>query len=135
MNRTFVVLGMVSALALAGCQSTKEAEKLATLGVDFTWSANNKCSASPPAFKISGIPEGTKSLVFKMTDLDVPSYNHGGGTVEYSGTGDIPAGSFSYTGPCPPSGSHDYEFEVKALNAAGDTILGKGKAMHPFPPK
>jgi len=69
-----------------------------------------------------------------MTDLDVPSFTHGGGTVKYTGSGSIPAGAFSYTGPCPPS-PHDYEFEVTAINAAGDTVLGRGKAVKSFPPK
>jgi phosphatidylethanolamine-binding protein (PEBP) family uncharacterized protein len=55
--------------------------------------------------------------------------------VEYSGSGDIPEGSFRYTGPCPPSGSHNYRFQVTALNADGTLALGKGENTKAFPPK
>ena len=135
MKTVLIALGMVSLLAVGGCQTAKEAKNLATLSVDFSWSSKHGCSSTPPAFKISGIPEGTKTLKFWMTDLDKTSYSHGGGSVDYKGTGDIPEGSFSYTGPCPPSGSHDYKFDVSAINAAGDTILGKGSATKSYPPK
>ncbi|CCH48431.1 conserved protein of unknown function [Pseudodesulfovibrio piezophilus C1TLV30] len=70
-----------------------------------------------------------------MKDLDVPPYNHGGGSVEYVGEELIPAGALSYKGPCPPSGSHDYEFTVKAVNTEGDILLGEGKAERQYPPK
>ena len=135
MKRNISLAGLAAAIIISGCQSTKEASNLATLGVNFNWSAKHKCSSMPPAFIISGIPEGTKTLKFWMTDLQVPTYTHGGGTVAYNGSGNIPEGAFSYTGPCPPSGSHDYEFEVTAVNDAGDTVLGKGKAVRAFPPK
>jgi phosphatidylethanolamine-binding protein (PEBP) family uncharacterized protein len=135
MKSGLIVLGMVSAVILSGCQSTKDAANLATLGVEFSWTAKHKCSSTSPAFKISGVPAGTKTLKFWMTDLQVPTFTHGGGSVAYSGSGDIPEGAFSYTGPCPPSGSHDYEFEVTAINEAGDTALGRGKSVKPFPPK
>ncbi len=95
---------------------------------------SNGCSSKPPAFTVNGVPAGTKTLKFAMTDLNVPSYDHGGGTVTYSGSADIPAGSFSYKGPCPPDGAHDYKFVVTAINAAGDTVLGRGQAVRAFPP-
>jgi len=31
------------------------------------------------------VPQGTARLQFAMTDLNVPSFHHGGGTVAYSG--------------------------------------------------
>ena len=60
--------------------------------------------------------------------------NHGGGTVAYDGSGVIPAGALKsgYNGPCPPSGSHRYEFTVKAVYAAG-VIVGQGKQTQSFP--
>ncbi|MXN63495.1 phospholipid-binding protein [Stappia sp. GBMRC 2046] len=105
------------------------------MGVSFSWNESHKCSSVPPAFYISGVPKGTKTLEFKMTDLDAPSFPHGGGTVPYTGTGKIPEGAFTYTGPCPPDGAHRYEFEVTAYGETGDKVLGQGKAARSFPPK
>tara|TARA_R110000868_G_scaffold408144_1_gene690524 strand:- start:6826 stop:7227 length:402 start_codon:yes stop_codon:yes gene_type:complete len=133
MNIKYAAIAAI--ILLAGCQTTKDAPNLVALGVDFTWHGTQACSSVPPAFEIANIPEGTATLEFRMTDLDVPSFNHGGGSVKYTGSGSIPAGSFSYTGPCPPGGTHDYEFVVSAVNAAGDTVLGRGSATKSFPPK
>lgn len=128
----------LSAFALAGCQTLlfKEKETVAPMGVSFSWKETHKCSSTPPSFYISGIPKGTKTLEFKMTDLNALSFPHGGGTVPYTGTGKIPEGAFTYTGPCPPDGAeHRYEFEVTAYGETGDKVLGRGKASRNFPPK
>jgi hypothetical protein len=126
-------VAVAAAVILAGCQSAKRAENVANLGVDFSWADTKACSGKPPAFKITGVPKGTKTLKFWMTDLDVPGYTHGGGDVAFKGSGTIPAGAFGYVGPCPPSGSHRYEFAVKAVGADG-TVLGEGKNTKDFPP-
>jgi phosphatidylethanolamine-binding protein (PEBP) family uncharacterized protein len=106
----------------------------ADLGVAFTWDGTKACSSKPPAFKITGIPAGTKTLKFEMKDLDYRSYYHGGGSVDYAGSGDIPAGAFGYSGPCPPSGDvHRYRWTVEALNANDDT-LAEGTATESIPP-
>lgn len=105
----------------------------ADLQVDFTWAGVSACTTKTPAFKIGGIPDGTKKLSFKMVDRNKPSYPHGGGTVDYAGSGDIPAGAFHYVGPCPPFGKHTYEFTVQALDAGGK-VLASGKKSLPFPP-
>ncbi|WP_316979810.1 YbhB/YbcL family Raf kinase inhibitor-like protein [Shumkonia mesophila] len=136
MKRTYLSLSAVfAATILAACQTTKEAPNAASIGVDFSWQGVTKCSSKSPAFKLTGVPAETKTLNFRMTDLDVPSYQHGGGSLAYTGQGEIPAGAFSYVGPCPPMGSHDYKFDVMALDAKGDTIIGKGSATRAFPPK
>ena len=122
-------------LTLSACQTAKEAPNLAKLDVDFSWVGTSACSSKSPAFSIENVPAETATLKFLMTDLDKRTFNHGGGTVAYSGGSAVPAGAFSYTGPCPPSGSHTYQWDVQALNAAGDMILGKGTATAPFPPK
>jgi len=109
------------------------AAQAADLQVDFTWAGVNACTTKTPAFNIGGIPDGTKKLSFKMVDLNKPGYPHGGGTVDYAGSGAIPAGAFHYVGPCPPYGKHTYEFTVKALDAAGK-VLASGKKSLPFPP-
>jgi phosphatidylethanolamine-binding protein (PEBP) family uncharacterized protein len=106
----------------------------APLTVDFSWAGTAACGTKPPAFKIGGIPAATKKLRFAMKDLDKPSFDHGGGTVDYAGKGDIAAGAFFYTGPCPPGGSHRYQWTVQALDGGG-RVIATGQAMKPFPPK
>jgi len=85
-----------------------------------------------PAFVISGIPEGTKSLALIIDDPDAPI-----GTWVHWVVFDIPpiarieensvpgklgitnSGRRDYHGPCPPSGTHRYFFKIYAL----DTLL------------
>ncbi|WP_417824148.1 hypothetical protein [Thalassospira lucentensis] len=132
--RMFVSIASVS-FGLAACQTTKEAENMAELGVDFNWADTKACSSKPPKISVTGIPASTKTLNVKLKDLNVPTYNHGGGTVDYNGGDLIPAGAFNYKGPCPPSGSHDYRFTVEAISADGQMILGRGANTKAFPPK
>ena len=134
MRNKLTILAILSFFTVA-CSSIKEAQNMVEIDVAFEWSAADRCSVKSPAFTISNVPAETKSLAFRMTDLNVLSYSHGGGTVPYTGSGLIPAGAFSYKGPCPPAGAHDYEFTVTAVNAAGDTVVARGKAVRSFPPK
>ncbi|MDV7338008.1 hypothetical protein RYZ26_00275 [Terasakiella sp. A23] len=127
-----VILG--AGLTLSACQTAKMAENAATLDVAFNWQNTKACSGVSPAFQIGNIPAGTETLSFRMTDLNKLSFNHGGGTVKYSGSGDIAQGAFGYTGPCPPSGQHNYRWTVQALDKSGELILGEGKATKAFPP-
>ena len=54
-------------------------------------------------FSLSGVPNETTSLQFHMVDLDVPSYNHGGESVQYIGKLTVPCGALTnYTPPSPP---------------------------------
>jgi phosphatidylethanolamine-binding protein (PEBP) family uncharacterized protein len=107
-----------------------------SLGVNFTWAGTSACSATPPAFTLSGVPKGTKYLNFELIDLDKPDYVHGGGQVAYTGSGRIPPGAFggSYNGPCPPHGAHNYRWTVKALDVSGTKVLAEGLATGRFPP-
>jgi hypothetical protein len=69
-----------------------------------------------------------------MTDLHVPAYPHGGGEVPFTGDGQVAEGALkSFEGPCPPMGSHRYEFVVKALNADKGLASGEGKRTRKFP--
>jgi phosphatidylethanolamine-binding protein (PEBP) family uncharacterized protein len=88
-----------------------------------------------PRFVLSGVPEGTRFLQFKLTDLDVPSYDHGGGTVEYAGRDTIEPGAFKYKSPCPPSGSHRYRWTVTAREKTGffSGSLGKAQMTRNYP--
>lgn len=123
----------VSMLALAGCQTTKEAANMAVMGISFDFKETGGCNTNSPAIKVTNIPAGTKFLDFYMVDLDYTAYNHGGGTVAYTGSGDIPKMALkNFRGPCPPS-VHRYEITVKALNEAQDTVLGKGSSVSNYP--
>lgn len=109
--------------------------------VSFDWSGLKRCTTgrpntvqSPP-FRIRNIPNGTRSIVFKMVDLNVPRYNHGGGTVNVSRSGQLPRGAFRYKSPCPPSGRHTYEWTATAKDGAGGRgrTLGVAKARRAYP--
>src|SRR5271166_363375 len=107
-----------------------------TLGVDFSWAETTACSTISPAFTVTNIPRGTKSLVFKLVDHDAPNFVHGGGQIPYSGSGRVPAGAFSYNGPCPPQGAtHTYEWTVHAVDESGTKVLAEGSATGRFPAK
>ena len=70
-----------------------------------------------------------------MTDLDKPSFHHGGGTVGYRGQPEVPCGAFAsgFVGPAPPPGEiHTYEFTIKALGSNG-TVLATTTARKNFP--
>jgi len=104
------------------------------MSVKFSWAGYQACSAGSPAFNVSDVPTGTARLAFKMVDKNVPSYPHGGGTIAYDGGREIPAGAFSFKGPCPPSGQqHTYEWTIRALDRGGK-ILGSASATAKFPP-
>jgi hypothetical protein len=103
----------------------------ADFGVKFQW-----CDYSAQ-FNVANVPKGTQQLKFKMVDLDVPSFNHGGGTVNYTNQKQIDCGVISgstgkYTPPSPPSGSHTYEWTVSAVDKDGKE-LGAAKASRKFP--
>lgn len=100
-------------------------------GISFKW-----CGGSSPAFSLSGVPKGTKSIMFNMVDNDAPNYQHGGGTVTYTGQTSLPCGALSsFTGPSPPGGSvHTYVFTATALDPSGKT-LGSARASKRFPEK
>jgi phosphatidylethanolamine-binding protein (PEBP) family uncharacterized protein len=100
----------------------------------FNWCSKMPGSTTSPSFRFTGTPSGTKSLRLQMTDHEAPNFNHGGGTVAYSGTalpcGAIPSG---WVGPSPPEGAvHTYEFTVEALDGAGKT-LATARATRKFP--
>lgn len=100
------------------------------LSMSFRW-----CGSGSPVFSLSRVPKGTTTLQFHMVDLNVPSFNHGGGTVAYDGQSTVPCGALTnYTPPSPPSGSHSYQITVTALGE-GNTELGTATFMRKFPEK
>ena len=105
------------------------ASEASAFTASFRW-----CSGSP-AFTLNAVPKGTEKLRFDMTDLNKPSFNHGGGTVAFSGQRSIACGAFSggFVGPSPPPPEvQTYEFEIRAIGADGST-LGTAKARRKFP--
>ena len=128
MTRSIVSLAL-AALALGVCASPAGAQ---SFSASFRW-----CPQASPAFSLRGVPKGTAKINLTMMDLDVPSFQHGGGDVAYSGGSSIPCGALSkatYSGPNPPSGSHTYRWTIKALDAAGG-VLGQTTAQRKFPEK
>ena len=84
-----------------------------------------------PEFLLKGVPDGVTSIEFKLKDLGVPSYNHGGGMLKVGGSGKIPAGAFKYKSPCPPSGQHTYEWTVTARK--GKQVVARAAARRKYP--
>lgn len=86
-----------------------------------------------PELRIAGIPENTKSLALIVDDPDAPN-----GTFDHWVMWNIPVvakiekntapgiqgkngkGENKYMGPCPPSGTHHYNFKIYALDTKLD---------------
>ena len=135
---------------LAGSLLTIAALATTTLGQAQTPSAQITVSVGPwegprcfskvsPELKLTGIPAGAAQARVFLTDLFVPTFDHGGGrtalAVSAAGEAVVPSGALSnYKGPCSEQDRsnpiHDYEFSVVVQNASGDTIArGKGTAL------
>lgn len=97
-----------------------------------------------PELQIQNVPEGTKSLALVMHDPDAPiagGFTHWvvwnikphtavikeESTPPGSMEGRNGAGRIGYTGPCPPLGTHRYEFHLYALNDKLDLASTSGK--------
>ena len=110
------VLAYLAASAVVVLTLSLSVSSAFAFSTSFTW-----CSGSP-RFTLSDVPQGTAKLDLRVTDLNKPSFHHGGGTVDYHGQGEVPCGAFAkgFVGPSPPPGEvHTYEFTVKALGANG----------------
>lgn len=111
------------------------------LRLDFNWGNTPACATGVPAtipnppFIVTNVPPGTRVLDFRMVDLNVPSYDHGGGMVRYTGQAVIQPGAFKYRGPCPPSGRHRYAWTLAAKDNPGlfARVLATATAVRNFP--
>jgi hypothetical protein len=132
--RIFIYSILAISLFATGCLGPKKVSNMQEMKISFSFDTEGCALNSPnPEIKVENIPEGTTFFQVSMKDLDVKSFNHGGGTVENDGSGIIGKGSLKgYKGPCPPSGSHTYEFTVRALNADKSLVLGEGKARSAY---
>jgi phosphatidylethanolamine-binding protein (PEBP) family uncharacterized protein len=124
-------LVLIAAMGL-GLSCTGAAAQ-AKFGATMRW-----CGSSPE-FALSGVPKGTATLDFRMVDLDVPGYPHGGAQMAYEGQRSVACselGSASlgrYQGPSPPAGQvHTYEWTIKALDAGG-RVIGQAVTRRKFP--
>ena len=105
--------------------------------ITFDWGSiplctNGRPNTVPnPVFQVRGVPPGTETIEFRMTDLNVPSFRHGGARLQMSGDGTVPAGTFTYRSPCPPDGAHTYEWEATAR--AGRQVLAVATATRRYP--
>ncbi len=97
-----------------------------------------------PSLNISGVPESAKSLALIVHDHDAPGgdFAHwviwnidprirdiGPGAVPPGAAqGENDAGQIGWTAPCPPSGTHRYEFHLYALDSMLDLIAATHKA-------
>jgi phosphatidylethanolamine-binding protein (PEBP) family uncharacterized protein len=107
------------------------------MNLSFSWGEIPLCTTGRPnivpnpRFELSGVPAGTERVEFRMTDLDVPSYDHGGGSVAVSADGVIAPGAFTYKSPCPPRGAHTYEWIAEAM--AGGAVRATARAQRDYP--
>lgn len=128
---------MPSRLVLAALVLACGAGAAQALSLKASWGPTAGCSGQSPAFVLGTVPKGTAKLDFKMVDIDLPSYAHGGGSVDFTGKASFAAGEIfgafsSYRGPCPPPGdTHRYEWTVRALDQGGK-VLGTAKTVLPF---
>lgn len=104
----------------------------------FEWGNIKLCTSGRPnrvknpLFSLRSVPDGTARIEFNMKDLNVPSYRHGGGRVRYSGQSQIEPGAFRYKSPCPPDGSHTYQWTATAKDRSGN-VLATATAQRSYP--
>jgi hypothetical protein len=124
---------LISLAALTLSATTASAE----FSISFEWGDIPDCRTGrpnivgSPAFTLKGVPEGTTSVHFKLTDLDAPAYNHGGGTVAVTHDGTLPFGAFTHKSPCPPGGVHTYEWTATALQGKKKLAVAKARRKYP----
>jgi len=133
-----ILLIIIATLIIAGCtQEVKQMGELKLTSTAFKDQENippkYTCQGdnTNPELTISGIPERTKTLALILDDPDAPSgtFNHWtifniqptekiaeSSAPQESTQGKNSAGKNSYTGPCPPSGTHRYIFNLYALD-------------------
>ncbi len=154
-SKTLALLLVISAaLFVSGCVSDeyREVEDMDEIALTSPAFQNNgdipakyTCQGDDvnPPLKISGTPEGAKSIVLIMDDPDAPAgtwdhwvvWNIRPATTEIN-ENSVPPGTVQgknswgrngYGGPCPPSGKHRYFFRLYALDIELDIPQSSGK--------
>ena len=133
--RTLPFLSVLALSILILCSCTNESESLAVIGVEFEWQPTDYGSQENPQVQLTGVPEGTRRFFVGLVDLNISTYDHGGGFVDNEGSGIIARGTVkgNYNGPAPwlPDMIHDYEITVKAYDENGK-VIGVGKTVKKF---
>jgi phosphatidylethanolamine-binding protein (PEBP) family uncharacterized protein len=128
-----VLLSIISIFNLCFC--TDKHKDAMVMGVDFEWQPIDYGSNDNPKILLTNVPEGTKRFFVSLVDLNITTYDHGGGYVDSNGSGIISRGSIkgNYNGPAPwlPNMIHDYEITVKAYDE-NDRVIGIGKKARKF---
>lgn len=127
-----LILLILVIVIVTACE--KRAEEVSDMGVSFKWNPP-KTQYQNPEIHLTGIPEATHRFLVKLVDLDLKTYNHGGGYYLHNGFSVIPPGELDgdYQGPSPPPGIvHQYQITVKALNA-DDVVIGEGRYTRQYP--
>ena len=107
--------------------------------ISFDWAGLKSCSSgnpntvANPVFSLVDVPDGTQFIRFKLVDKDAPGFDHGGGIVPYAGQAVIEAGAFKYKSPCPPNGTHRYEWTATAQSKKSGGKLATAKALRSYP--
>lgn len=129
MNRFAIIL----LLSLFGSQAR-------AFSFTFSWEGLRLCNTGypnrvfNPPFRLKNVPKGTKWIEFRLTDKNVPGFNHGGGWVRFTGNKKIGRDQFKYQSPCPPGGVHRYEWSARAkTKKSGGKILGRAKSGLNYP--
>lgn len=68
--------------------------------IAFDWAGLKSCTGghpnvvANPRIVLTDVPAGSKFIRFKLVHLNAPDFNHGGGTVAYTGQSVIERGAF-----------------------------------------
>jgi hypothetical protein len=126
-------------LAILAATAILLAAPASAFEISFTWDGLKSCTSGTPntvanpRFILKDVPEGTKFIRFKLVDTEVRAFDHGGGVVAWGGQEVIEPGAFKYKSPCPPDGSHTYEWTATAQSKKSGGKLGSAKAARPYP--
>ena len=149
MRTLATVLASVALTAWAGGGGEADTQAPEVIGVTSTAFAADHpipavytCAGSnvSPPLSWTGVPEGAREVALVVDDPDAPrgTYTHWilfglPPSTESLAEGSLPAnakqarnsnGQASYTGPCPPSGTHHYRFTVYAFEEPLDLADG-----------
>lgn len=128
---------MKTLIAAAIALSVSAPAAMAEFRLSFEWGNIPLCTTGRPntvpnpQFVLRDVPAGTETIEFRLRDLDVPNYDHGGARLRVGTDGTIPSGLFTYRSPCPPGGVHTYEWTATAR--AGRQVLGVATAQRRYP--
>ena len=150
-----VLAGAVLACAGAQAQLAVTSTAFASNGAipdPFTYSLGTQCTGAnqTPPLQIANIPAGTQTLAIRVIDSSAGDWLHWkawdipvAGTMATLPQNSGPAaggvtknndfGSNGYGGPCPPTGTHNYEFRVYALTTAAGSSEPTDTALDGLP--